>query len=166
MRSRRIGSKAFALSQSFPWYADRGFLRIINPFMIPILRSPFHGLASRDTMLITFTGRKSGKQYTIPVSYIREENIITFLTPRSWSWWKNLRGNVEVTVHVKGRALRGRAEIVEDQEIFVERLNVVLKKVPRDNLAYKISRDFQGQFSREELLFAVQKYVMFQIQVG
>ena len=40
----------------------------LNTLMSLLLRSPFHGLVSTHLMLIRFTGRKSGKLITTPVS--------------------------------------------------------------------------------------------------
>jgi hypothetical protein len=41
-------------------------------------------------MIITFTGKKSGKQYATPVSYFQENGSIVCFT--HGHWWKNLRG--------------------------------------------------------------------------
>src|SRR5262249_17743027 len=43
---------------------------VINPVIRALLRSPVHGLMSKSLMLITFTGRKSGRRYTTPVRYV------------------------------------------------------------------------------------------------
>ena len=45
---------------------------LFNPFMKTVLRSPLHGMISRRLLLITFTGRKSGKVFTTPISYEQE----------------------------------------------------------------------------------------------
>lgn len=42
---------------------------IINPALRILLRSPLHGLVSDRVMLVTYTGRRTGRQYTIPVLY-------------------------------------------------------------------------------------------------
>ena len=42
--------------------------KLYNPFVGALLRSPLHGFMSNSTMLLTYTGRKSGKTYTTPVS--------------------------------------------------------------------------------------------------
>jgi hypothetical protein len=42
---------------------------VMNPFMKGLLRSPLHRLLSGTLMLLTYTGRKTGKQYTIPIDY-------------------------------------------------------------------------------------------------
>jgi hypothetical protein len=63
-----------------------------NSMMKWILRSPLHGLISKSTMLITYTGHKSGKLYTIPVNYVRDEDVLSVTSYRHRTWWRNLRG--------------------------------------------------------------------------
>jgi hypothetical protein len=55
------------------------FLKIGNGFMRAILRSPLHGLVSNNVILITFTGRKSGNTYTMPVNYVRDGDALIIL---------------------------------------------------------------------------------------
>jgi hypothetical protein len=88
--------------------------RIANAVMRPLLRSPLHGLVSRNVMLITFTGRKSGRTYTTPVGYAREDDTLITSTLRSNRWWKNLVGGVPVTLDVQGKRLNGKADVVLD----------------------------------------------------
>jgi hypothetical protein len=38
------------------------------PFVVALLRSPLHGFMDRSTLLLTYTGHKSGKAYTTPVN--------------------------------------------------------------------------------------------------
>jgi hypothetical protein len=44
------------------WFMNK----IANPFVRLILRSPLHGLFSAALLLITYLGRKSAKEYTLP----------------------------------------------------------------------------------------------------
>ncbi len=44
-------------------------MRFFNPVMSALLRLPLHGLLSRQVFLLTYTGRRSGRQYTLPVGY-------------------------------------------------------------------------------------------------
>jgi hypothetical protein len=75
--------------------------RLLNHAVAALLRSPLHGLISRDLMLITFTGRKSGRSYTTPVTYSQQgEQIVFHSTQR---WWKNLEGSALVTLRLRGR---------------------------------------------------------------
>lgn len=54
--------------------------RLVNPLMKLLLRSPLHGLVSKRLMLLTMTGRKSGKQYSIPVGYTQVAETLYFGT--------------------------------------------------------------------------------------
>src|SRR5262249_49815913 len=88
-------------------------LRIINPFVSTILRSPLHGILSRDVLLLTFTGRRSGKRITIPVGYTRDGETLTVFSTHAW--WKNLRGGASVAIRLEGRLRTARAEPTDDR---------------------------------------------------
>lgn len=94
----------------------RLFNKLNNPFMKWLLRSPLHGIVSRSFMLITFTGRKSGRAYTTPVQYAQDGSTLYVVTSQGYTWWKNLRGGANVTLHVRGKALRGRAVTETDPQ--------------------------------------------------
>ena len=66
-----------------------------NNFMSWILRSPFHGLLSKGMILITVTGCKSGRKYTKPVEYFREDEQLRVITSRDRTWWRNLKRGAE-----------------------------------------------------------------------
>lgn len=87
---------------------------IANRIIKAILRSPLHGLLSGQMMLVTFNGRKTGKQYTTPVTQIRDGDGYRFFT--SYGWWKNLRGGAPVTLLVRRQPLDGTATVHEDRE--------------------------------------------------
>ena len=42
--------------------------KVMKPIMTGLLRSRLHSLISRSLMLITYTGRTTGKQYTFPTT--------------------------------------------------------------------------------------------------
>lgn len=77
--------------------------KLQNPLMRWLLRSPLHSLVSRFFMLIIVTGRKSGKQYEIPVQYHQEANHLWVVTSESYTWWRNLSGGAMVSVMLRGR---------------------------------------------------------------
>ncbi len=51
--------------------------RFGNVFVIGLLRSPLHRLASGSLLLITHRGRRSGRRFTIPVMYAGREGTLT-----------------------------------------------------------------------------------------
>jgi deazaflavin-dependent oxidoreductase (nitroreductase family) len=90
--------------------------RLGNFFVVGLLRSPLHRLASGSVLLITYRGRRSGRRFTIPVMYAEREGSLTIFVghPARKRWWRNLRGGAEVEVRLRGRRLREQAEVVED----------------------------------------------------
>ena len=85
----------------------RLFQKIGNTFVGGILHSPFHGLLSKHMMLITFTGRVSGKRYTTPVNYLFIGDVIYVVSLRDRTWWRNLRGGGPVTLRLNGEKVHG-----------------------------------------------------------
>ncbi|QSG05464.1 nitroreductase/quinone reductase family protein [Halapricum desulfuricans] len=79
--------------------------KVINPVMSRLLRSPLHSLVSDSIMLLTFTGSKTGQEYTIPVGYWVKDGhlIVTTQSP----WWRNLRGGQPVFMRVQGQHREG-----------------------------------------------------------
>ena len=94
-----------------------------------ILRTPLHGVMSRDLVSITFRGRTSGKAYTAPANYLREGDSLVVTT--DGRWWKNLRGGAPVTVRLRGRTVAGVAEAVTDPAEVERVLRAMLARFSR-----------------------------------
>jgi hypothetical protein len=121
-------------------------LRIVNPLVRLLLRSPIHGLMSRDVMLLTVTGRRTGRRYTMPVSYLRDGDRVRAFTDRGIAWWRNLRGGAEVTVVIAGEARHGHGEaVVDDATRIVAALGDFLTRLPRDAVYYEVALDTHGR---------------------
>ncbi len=75
----------------------------INPFVIWLLRSPLHRLLSRSTMLVTYQGRTSGRQITLPVNYVREGEKLWTLSMGKRAWWRNFRTAGSAMLRLQGR---------------------------------------------------------------
>ena len=75
-----------------------------------LLRSPLHGLLSANTLIISFTGRVSGRTFSTPISYALQGDALLCLT--GCCWWKNLRGDPGVRMMLRGRIYPGRAEVI------------------------------------------------------
>lgn len=90
----------------------RALNRTVNPGLELLLRSPLHPLASGRFALVTYTGRKSGRRYTIPVLYRDNGDEVTIGVgwPDRKVWWRNLTGEGgPVDLVVRGRELTGHA---------------------------------------------------------
>ncbi|NDJ78923.1 MAG: nitroreductase family deazaflavin-dependent oxidoreductase [Chloroflexi bacterium] len=92
----------------------QAMFRVVNPLMKTILRSPLHRLVSGQIMLLSFTGRKSGRRYTTPVGYVQDGTVLFIFTQSAW--WKNLRDGAPVKVRLRERTADGTATATDDPE--------------------------------------------------
>ena len=102
-----------------------------NDFMAWVLRSPFHRMLSNGMMLITITGRKSGKTFTTPVGYYEENGTLWVLTSRDRTWWKNLQGGAKVDLLLKRKPVQGFADTDLDENSVEARMAEYLRHVPQ-----------------------------------
>lgn len=153
-------AQARVISSSVP---SRRVLRTINPFVSMILRSPLHRLLSNSVLLLTFTGRKTGKRFTIPVGYIREGDTLTLFSSKSW--YKNLRGGSPVATHLEGRRRTGRAEVIEERAAVLEAAEHLVANYGLKEAGRKIGLvlDISPPPSRGELSLAIEGRVVIRI---
>jgi hypothetical protein len=91
-------------------------------------------------MLITYTGRKSLKEFTTPVRYIRANGTIRCFTSPDTLWWRNLRGGAEVTLRMRGKDVKCLATTVEnDLQRSRDALEHYLALFPQDAAYYDIT---------------------------
>jgi len=72
-------------------------------------------------LLLTTTGRKSGKQRTTPLIYGRDGDNIMVVASNGGddsdpAWWRNLKANPDATIQIKHETRRVRAEQANDAE--------------------------------------------------
>jgi deazaflavin-dependent oxidoreductase (nitroreductase family) len=108
----------------------RWLMKLQNPFMLWLLRSPFHGAVSKFYVVLGFTGRKSGKPYATPVQYAFEDNTVYIVTSEGYVWWKNLRGGANVTLRIRGKDYTGWAETDTGQEAVRMHWEKILPHLP------------------------------------
>jgi deazaflavin-dependent oxidoreductase (nitroreductase family) len=102
-----------------------------NDFMAWVLRSPLHGMLSNGMMLITVTGRRTGKTYTTPVGYYEVDDGLWVLTSRERKWWRNLQGGGGIQLLLKRKPVRGVAELELDEKAVETRMVEYLQHVPQ-----------------------------------
>jgi hypothetical protein len=111
---------------------------IINPMMRLLLRSPLHFVQSKSLMLITFTGRKSGRRFTTPVRYVRVGDTVRCFTSPENLWWRNLRGGAAVLLRLEGKELPYWATIQSDPAAVRAALTHYLGLYPQDAAYHEI----------------------------
>jgi deazaflavin-dependent oxidoreductase (nitroreductase family) len=136
----------------------------VNKTMKTVLRSPLHGMLSKSILLISFTGRKSGKTYTTPVSYSQVDDQVYIFTHANW--WKNLAHGAPVGLRLQGRELQGLAEpVAEDKPAIAKALAAHLRKVRSDAKFYNVTFDDQNNPRAEEVEKAAQDVVMIRVHL-
>ena len=99
-----------------PFEMGRGadaLTRIGNVFIRPLLRSRA-GRGMHELALLSFSGRRSGKRYDVPVAYHELDGNGIVLTRSRWR--VNFRGGADVEVTQEGRRRPMRAELIEDPD--------------------------------------------------
>lgn len=83
-----------------------------NNFVKFFLRTPLRVFMG-DTMLITVTGLKTGKKYSTPVGFYRQNGNLWVLTSRDRTWWRNVKNGADVSLLLEGKTVRAfaRAEV-------------------------------------------------------
>lgn len=88
-----------------------------NPLMAALVRSPLERFVRPRTVLLTYTGRRSGQRYTIPVwAKVDGETLrIAVGAASKKRWWRNLRGEgADVTVLLARQERTGHAVATGD----------------------------------------------------
>lgn len=113
-----------------------------NAWMKWALTTPgIQSLIGRGVALLSFEGRKTGKRYTIPVSYDREDDVVTIITKRQRKWWHNFETPIEVELRLAGRVYTGKAELESDDAGMLDYMTGFLAKRPIDAKAYGLARE-------------------------
>jgi len=121
-----------------------------RPAMRPLTRtfSTLHALAYRmtrgraqstayPTLLLTVTGRKSGKPRTVPLVYIRDQDRNQFVVAAAYSgsdthptWWLNLRAHPHATIRINNHTHSVRAEHITEPDERTRLWNQLVQMYP------------------------------------
>ena len=106
--------------------------KLSNTFMSMLLRSPLHGILSNGMMVLTYKGRKTGRQISVPIGYYRQPDGSLLTTSlRSRTWWRNLRGGAPVALHLKGRLHKAYGETLEAPLDVMKGLDDLFQRQPK-----------------------------------
>jgi F420H(2)-dependent quinone reductase len=102
-----------------------------NQLVRLLLSSPLHPLVSRRLTLVTVTGRRTGRERTLPVAYKRDGERLTIpvLWPERKLWWRNLREGAPVRLRLRGEDRTGHAHARGDEHSDVS-VEVLLDALP------------------------------------
>jgi hypothetical protein len=141
---------------------------LLNPTMRLLLRSPFHGVTSHNITILHFTGRKSGRKMSTPLSYTREGDTVRLLTNYTTHWWKNFRGSeAEVELELRRSRHSGTARLLEgDSEDLRAGVRTFIAALPRDAAVYDLELDDNKQLVETSLLEHVSDLVLVEITLN
>jgi deazaflavin-dependent oxidoreductase (nitroreductase family) len=148
------------------WFMNK----IANPLVGLILRSPLHGIMSAAVLLITYRGRKSGREYTLPVQYVQDGETI-YIVPgaaEKKTWWRNLRGGATVILRLRGKQKPGRAALLEgetDVESIAAAFTPYLKRFPPSANIYSIRIKEDGSFDLEDIRKAAKSLIIVRVDI-
>ena len=130
-----------------------GVMRVVNVPMRIVLGLPYPTPLSKQLMLITFTGRKTGKRYRQPLSYVAHQG--TLLTPGGGTWKLNLRPDEPVRMRLRGRDITARPDFVDDPDEVENLLAVMTAANPRVRSFVGIPHTPGGHLDRDRLQAAL-----------
>lgn len=100
-----------------------------NDFVTFFLRTPLHVFLG-NTMLITVTGCKTGRKYSTPVGFYRENDSLWILTSRDRTWWRNVKNGSKVSLLLKGKYVDAFAQAELDEKDVEARLFDYIRQMP------------------------------------
>ena len=117
---------------------------LANRIVRGLLRTPLVcRLLGRVLVTIYVVGRKTGRRYTIPVAYTRDEAALLVGTP--FGWGRNLRTGDTVTIRLQGKRRPADVQVVTDERGVV----TAYARMARDNRRFatfnRIGFDSAGQ---------------------
>jgi hypothetical protein len=98
-----------------PAHPPGPILRVMNPLMRFLLRTPFAGGMRKQFMVLSFKGRKSGREFVLPVSAHHIDGGLYALVGSPWK--VNFKGGAAADVLHDGTETAMRGELIEDRAL-------------------------------------------------
>jgi hypothetical protein len=133
--------------------AMRAVFRVVNVPMRSVLGLPIATPLGKRLMLVHLTGRKTGRQYRQPVSYVRDGEML--LTPGGGRWKLNLVEGEPTHVRLRGRDIALRPELVRDTAEVDRLLGVMSAKNPMVGRFVPIPKGADGHYDLVRLELAI-----------
>jgi deazaflavin-dependent oxidoreductase (nitroreductase family) len=112
--------------------------RVMNAMPTLLLRSPAHPLLSGKYLILSFTGRRTGRRYRTPVAYVRQGSRLIISTDSPWS--VNVNDGRPVTVLLRGRSHQGLAQRIDGGAAAASGLRQLVDQIPGYASAADLSR--------------------------
>ena len=81
-----------------------------------LLRRGWMGKMDEFVMIITTTGRKSGKQFTTPIAYQRDGENIIAVNPGHSNWFHNVDANGSAVLEIQRQVIPVTGAVARDEQ--------------------------------------------------
>jgi len=140
---------------------------LINPFVALLARSPLHFIISHQILVIKFEGKKSRKNYLVPVSYHQHASSYTCVTLRSNIWWRNLKEISHTQIWLMGKLRDAQINIEFNNDQVVEStLRDLVTNNKVDAYFAKIKLDKDGSPYTDDLMKAAKLHTVLKFTVS
>jgi hypothetical protein len=126
---------------------------------------------SSSILLITYRGRKSGKEFNLPVQYAQDGHFIYIVPgmPEQKSWWRNFHESTPVQLTLRGEELSGIGVLLDpatqENEIIIG-IETYLRRFPSLAGSYDIRAKPGGGWENTDLHRAVEKVLMIRVELN
>jgi len=136
---------------------------VMNPPIRAILRTPLRFLLDGSLIALTYTGRRSGRRFSLVTMYAKfgNELIVLVAQPEKKKWWRNFHEKALVDVRFKGQRYTCAAQLLRtDPSSVVPRLEAYYSKHPSAARLYGFRKGKDGKFNSEDMAKAAEQAVM------
>jgi hypothetical protein len=92
-------------------HPPQALLKVVNPMLNLALRSPL-GAALKDFMVVSFKGRKTGRQFAVPVSaHVIDDDLYVLLNA---GWKYNFKDGARAEVRYAGKTTTMQGQLITD----------------------------------------------------
>jgi len=149
------------------WFMNK----IADPLVSMILRSRLHRWMSASVMLIAYRGRKSGKEFSLPVNYAQDGHMIYIVPgmPERKNWWRNFREKTPVRLTLRGEVLSGNGMLLDpgkQLEEIVTGIKVKLDQFPSLAKPYHIHSNSDGSWDSADMHRVAETLVMIRVELN
>ncbi|MCK0175862.1 hypothetical protein [Mycolicibacterium sp. F2034L] len=115
--------------------------KIVNPALRTALKTPLGG-ALKQFMLLEFTGRKSGRKFSIPVSAHHLDGALYAILEAQWKY--NFRGGATAQVTTGGKTTRMHGELITDTATVADIAHRMAEKYGAKKAQLMMGMTFEG----------------------
>ncbi len=138
----------------------------LNALTTLALRTPgLQRLVGRKTALLTFAGRRTGRTYTTPLTYVRSGSRVLVTGHVSRTWWRNLADRPRVELRLAGRPHAGLAAVLDGAEAAAA-LTEFYTRLPMAARAARVGRAADGRLVAADVEAALADTVVVAIELA